>query len=153
MHFCCGTHLNFIVVKWMVCSQRTIESCFEKRCPIVFEDPLSTLVIFTDSCNSWVDSLPDILKLNCVFTKYKINKLFLLKCQHKISLDEGFCIFIFCRFPFSDLLSQKKTDKKDKVLQKLPFGTWKFGKIGVLVNFHWKLKFYKLLSFRLKLTF
>ena len=109
-----GTHLNFIVVKWMVGSQRTIESCFEKRCPIVFEDPLSTLVIFTHSCNSWVDSLPAIWKLNCVFTKYKINKLLRLKCQHKVGLGKGFCIFIFSRSPFSDFISRKKDKKRTK---------------------------------------
>ena len=108
-----GTHLNFIVVKWMVRSQRTIESCFEKRCPIVFEDPLSTLVIFTHSCNSWVDSLPAISKLNCVFTKYKINKLLRLKCQHKIGLGEGFCVFYFSSFSCSDFLSREELTKKD----------------------------------------
>ena len=115
-----GTHLNFIVVKWMVSSQRTIESCFEKRCPIVFEDPLSTLVIFTHSCNSWVDSLPAIWKLNCVFTKYKINKLLRLKCQHKVGLGKGFCVFIFSRSTTSPIFSHKK---KDKVLQKIAI--WK----------------------------
>ena len=83
-----GAHLNFIVVKWMVSSQRTIESCFEKRCPIVFEDPLSTLVIFTYSSNSWVDSFPAIWVFNCVFTENKVNKLFSFKCQNKIGLGQ-----------------------------------------------------------------
>ena len=113
-----GTHLNFIVVKWMVRSQRTIESCFEKRCPIVFEDPLSTLVIFTHSCNSWVDSLPAIWKLNCVFTKYKINKLLRLKCQHKVGLTRDFVFFYFSSFNLLNFSLISNWQKRTKALKK-----------------------------------
>ena len=53
----------------------------------------------------------------------------------------------------SDLAQRWANLTNFKVIQKEPIGTWKFDKIGVLVNFIFEeLKFYKFLKFCLNLT-